>query len=119
MKDYEEFDFQFLRVIGGHYNNGASIGECLSTAKRIKDGDLVSWVKEWHDTAALVESEAVDYLGKGQRVSAREAFLRASMYYRSAEYYGFFSTPDRRMNWSRVDIVFRKLVNYLPLLSKF
>jgi len=71
----------------------------LSTAKRIKDGDLVSWVKEWHDTAALVESEAVDYLGKGQRVSAREAFLRASMYYRSAEYYGFFSTPDRRMNW--------------------
>jgi esterase/lipase len=97
--DDEEFDFQFLRVMGSHYNNGASIGECLSTAKRIKDGDQVSWVKEWHETAALVESEAVDYLNKGQRVSAREAFLRASMYYRSAEYYGFFSTPDRRMNW--------------------
>jgi len=95
----EEFDFQLLRTLGGHYNNGASIGECLSTAKRIKDGDLLSWVREWNKTASLVEAEAEEYLKNGQKISAMEAFLRASNYYRSAEFYGFFSDPSRKENW--------------------
>ena len=113
----EEFDFQFLRVLGGHYNNGAAIGECLSTAKRIKDGDLSSWVQEWQITAALVESEALNYLSKGQNVSAREAFLRASMYYRAAEYYGFFSKPGRRENWIKSRYCLQEAGKLFPTIS--
>ena len=33
------FSFQLLRVIGETYYKGADIGECLSTAYRIKEGD--------------------------------------------------------------------------------
>jgi pimeloyl-ACP methyl ester carboxylesterase len=103
----EEFDFQLIRAMGAHYHGGASIGECLNTASRIKSGNTRSWAEEWAATAALVQSQAEEFLQNGQNVSAREAFLRASMYYRSAEYYGFFSEPDRRENWENSRKCFR------------
>lgn len=41
------FSFQLLRTIGSAYYEGADIGECLSTAYRIKEGDFESWYAEW------------------------------------------------------------------------
>ena len=38
--DDEQFSFQLLRVLGDAVNGAADIGECLSTANRIKEGDL-------------------------------------------------------------------------------
>ncbi|MEN6592637.1 MAG: hypothetical protein ABFC12_05285 [Methanobacterium sp.] len=40
------FDYQLLRAVGLHYQGGSSIGECLATASRIKDGDVTSWVRK-------------------------------------------------------------------------
>ncbi len=34
-----EMDFQLIRQLGSSSYGGASVGECLSTAARIKDGD--------------------------------------------------------------------------------
>lgn len=104
----EGFDFQLMRSIGLHYYGGASIGECLTTAKQIKDGDVVSWVTQWNATARMVEEEADVFMEKDEIISAREAYLRASMYYRSAEYYGFFSEPSRRENWEKSKECFQK-----------
>lgn len=104
----EGFDFQLMRSIGLHYYGGASIGECLTTAKRIKDGDVVGWVTEWNATAKMVEEEAEVFMEKDEKISARGAYLRASMYYRSAEYYGFFSEPSRRENWEKSKECFQK-----------
>ena len=104
----DDFDFQLMRSMGLHYHGGASIGECLTTAKQINDGDVVSWVNEWNSTAVMVEKEAEVFMGKNEKKSACEAYLRASMYYRAAEYYGFFSEPTRRENWEKSRECFQK-----------
>ncbi|MFL6372794.1 MAG: alpha/beta hydrolase family protein [Nitrososphaera sp.] len=79
------FSSQLLRVIGETYYKGAEIGECLSTAYRIKEGDFESWHQEWHKTAERVNKYADESLASGHKVSAREAYLRACNYYRAAE----------------------------------
>jgi hypothetical protein len=68
------------------YYKGADIGECLSTAYRIKEGDFESWYTEWLKTAKRVHKYADDCLAANHKVSAREAYLRASNYCRAAEF---------------------------------
>lgn len=80
------FSSQLLRTIGATYYKGADIGECLSTAYRIKEGDFESWYTEWLKTAKRVHKYADDSLAANYKVSAREAYLRASNYYRAAEF---------------------------------
>jgi pimeloyl-ACP methyl ester carboxylesterase len=80
------FSLQLLRAIGETYYKGADIGECLSTAYRIKEGDFESWHTEWLKTARRVNRYADECLAAGHIVSAREAYLRASNYYRVAEF---------------------------------
>jgi pimeloyl-ACP methyl ester carboxylesterase len=80
------FSSQLLRTIGATYYKGADIGECLSTAYRIKEGDFESWYTEWLKTAKRVHKYADDCLAANHKVSAREAYLRASNYYRVAEF---------------------------------
>ncbi len=111
----EEFDFQIVRGLGVACRGGATLGECLSTAGRIGDGDILSWVKEWASTAAAVEGQAGNFLKQGARSGARESYLRASMYWRAAEYYAFFSEPSRREHWESSERCFReaaKLTDY-------
>ena len=80
------FSLQLLRVMGETYYKGADIGECLSTAYRIKEGDFGSWHQEWLKTAERVNKYADESLAAGHTVSAREAYLRACNYYRAAEF---------------------------------
>jgi pimeloyl-ACP methyl ester carboxylesterase len=80
------FSLQLLRTIGETYYEGADVGECLSTAYRIKEGDFESWHEEWLKTAKRIHKYAEDSLAAGHKVSARQAYLRASNYYRVAEF---------------------------------
>ncbi|NAL77938.1 alpha/beta hydrolase family protein [Nitrososphaera sp. AFS] len=80
------FSLQLLRTIGETYYKGADVGECLSTAYRIKEGDFESWHEEWLKTAKRIHRFADESLAFGHKVSAREAYLRASNYYRVAEF---------------------------------
>jgi len=86
-----QFSFQALRTIGYSVNGFADIGECLSTCRRIVDGDLESWYREWLSTAESVERKAKNYLEDGFLTSAGECFFRSSGYYRAA---GFFLTTN-------------------------
>jgi hypothetical protein len=69
------FSLQLLRTVGETYYKAADIGECLSTAYRIKEGDFESWHIEWLKTANRVHKYAEDCLAKGHKVSACEAYL--------------------------------------------
>jgi pimeloyl-ACP methyl ester carboxylesterase len=80
------FSSQLLRAIGETYYRGADIGECLSTAYRIKEGDFESWHTEWLRTAKRIHGYANESLAKGHTISARDAYLRASNYYRVSEF---------------------------------
>jgi hypothetical protein len=56
------FSLQLLRTIDKTYYKAADIGECLSTAYRIKEGDFESWLIEWLKTAKRVHKYAEDCL---------------------------------------------------------
>jgi pimeloyl-ACP methyl ester carboxylesterase len=82
--DDPTFSLQLLRAISETYYKGADIGECLSTAYRIKESNFESWYNEWFKTAKRVHNYAQKCLNNRHNVSAREAFLRSSNYYRVA-----------------------------------
>lgn len=81
------FSFQCLRTMGYSSTGGADIGECLNTASRIKEKDRESWYKEWLKTSRQLEATANKFLEKRHKPSAKEAYFRASNYYRTAEFF--------------------------------
>jgi pimeloyl-ACP methyl ester carboxylesterase len=85
--DDESFSFEALRAAGYATYGGAELGEVLVTCRRIPEGDEEAWSAQWAATAARVERIGRDALAGGHRVSAREALLRASNYYRTADFY--------------------------------
>ncbi|MFD4832126.1 alpha/beta hydrolase family protein [Streptomyces uncialis] len=95
------FEFEFLRTIGHARYGGADIGECLATAGRIIDGDFVSWYDEWNRTADRVREQADLSLSSGHTVSGRDALMRASNYYRSADFFLHGDRSDPRITRAR------------------
>jgi alpha-beta hydrolase superfamily lysophospholipase len=95
--DDPQFSFQMLRIIGSASVGGAEVGECLSTAYRIAEGDFESWYREWLSTAQRVNEIADGCLAAGHEVSAREAYFRACNYYRAAEFYLHGDPEDPRI----------------------
>jgi len=109
--------FQFLRTLGHTYNRSADVGECLETAARITPGDGASWHREWLATADRVFAVAERSTAAGHGVSAGEAYLRASNYYRTAEFYLPLDPNDSRKLEAarRSRISFHKAIPFLPL----
>ena len=89
----EDFEFMIELALGATYYRGADIGECLSTAARIKDGDAESWFEQWSATADRIAEAARGAEEAGHRVSARDAWLRAATYYDTATFF-LDSTDD-------------------------
>jgi hypothetical protein len=83
----EAFKFETLRAAGFAGDAGADIGEVIVTTAQIPEGDEDAWTAAWRSTAERVAERGEASLEVGDHVSAREAFLRASSYYRSAEFY--------------------------------
>lgn len=94
--DDDEFDGQFLRALDLVVGGGADVGECFVTARRIRPGDLDSWQTEWFALAERIHAIAEDCERSGHLVSAREAYLRASTYYRQSGLFGFRPPMDAR-----------------------
>ncbi|WP_255171087.1 alpha/beta hydrolase family protein [Natrononativus amylolyticus] len=105
----EEFEGQFERTLGKVYYGCAEVGECFATADRIEEGEYDSWYDEWFATAEAVENVARTARDGGHTVSAREAFLRAAEYYRSAYYFRRhdLDDPDLLAAWRRQRACFR------------
>ncbi len=92
-----QFDFQILRLLGSAASGDAEVGEVLSTANRIREGDFESWTAEWLKTAQRVKEIAETSQEGDHMVSAREAYFRASNYYRAAEFYLHGDPSDPRI----------------------
>ena len=82
-----QFWYETLRSMSHIAYGGADFGEVVSTGERITEGDYDSWYTEWAATADRVSAEAEKALAAGHEISARDGFLRASNYYRSAEFF--------------------------------
>ncbi|MEU3572823.1 alpha/beta hydrolase [Kitasatospora sp. NPDC036755] len=83
----ESFSFEALRAAGFANYGGADVGEVVAVARNIGEGDEEAWLREWKAAAERAHGIGGRALAAGHRVSAREALLRASNYYRTAEFY--------------------------------
>lgn len=92
-----QYEFELLRVMGQTPYGAAEIGECLATARRVVEGDDDSWYREWSATAEWVLARGEDALAGGHRISARDAFLRAANYFRTAEFFLHGDPGDPRI----------------------
>jgi pimeloyl-ACP methyl ester carboxylesterase len=123
-EDDESFSFETLRAVGYTVYGGADIGEVMATAARIALGDWESWHQEWKALADRIAGIADECAANGHTVSASSAYLRASNYYRTSEFYlrddpandprvaatsvraieTFRAAPEIQTNWTHVDI---------------
>jgi len=92
-----QYSFQMLRAIAATASGGADVGECLATAYKIKEGDDEGWLAAWSEIAQLREKTGDEFLAKGRKISARQEYLRASNYYRSAEFFLHKEPSDPRI----------------------
>ena len=107
-----EMDFQLIRQLGSSSYGGASVGECLSTAARIEDGDPSSWVNEFTKLAEHQENDALKRAASGHFISARDQFLKACNSYRAAEYYTYAYEPKHRELGMKSRDCFREAMKY-------
>jgi hypothetical protein len=90
----DEFNYQLIRALGVADYGGSTVGECLAVVSEIADGSPHSWALAFERLAQRVEGRGRACLEAGRPVSGRDHLLRASTYYRTAEYYADGS-PER------------------------
>lgn len=91
-----EYDAQFLRALD-YAPLGAQIGEAWVIAGEIRTPDAESWYHAWSSYADRLYDIATKSHAAGRQVSARNTFLRASNYYRSAYIFMFALPVDPRV----------------------
>jgi hypothetical protein len=96
-QDDPEFWFEIERLFGAIEYGGAAFGEVMAIANKIKCGDYDSWYDAHSAFADRLAAEAADQLRKGRKVSARDSYLRASNYYRSADFFLHAHPDDPRV----------------------
>jgi pimeloyl-ACP methyl ester carboxylesterase len=85
------------RALAHAIYGGADFGECTTTAGQVAMGDANSWYHEWNETADRVYKIGETSEAKGHKVSAREAYLRASNYYRTSYPFLYGAPVDPRL----------------------
>lgn len=84
-------------LLDGVWHRMGNIGEILDTAKRIRHTSELSWYREWFKTAERVRKIGDNSLAKGHKISAGEAYLRASSYYLASEVFLHTNPDDPRI----------------------
>ena len=106
--DNHEADWMLQRTLAYMNVQAAEIGEVRTIAQHIDGRDADSWPDAWSDMAAIVEAHGEKALADDDRVSARQALLRASNYFRAAEYGCVPSHPRFHELWERSVAAFHK-----------
>ncbi len=82
-----ELDFQLLRVLGVAASGGSSIGETMYVVNAISEQNPSDWVAGFKEMGRRTDALGDAAANRNHPVTARDAYFRASTYYRSAEYY--------------------------------
>jgi pimeloyl-ACP methyl ester carboxylesterase len=101
----QSYHFETLRNAGYIASNCADLSEILETVKLIIEGDAQSWYSSWEATADRVLALAErthDPLSKGG------AYMRASTYQRTAEFFLPSDDPKRPGSFEKTGICFFK-----------
>jgi dienelactone hydrolase len=88
------WSFQLIRLVEQACAGGSDFTEVHTVARDLPVGDVEAWHDGFRGLADELEREAGDAARGGHRVSARDAFFRASNYHRAAAF--FLSPTDER-----------------------
>jgi hypothetical protein len=91
------YERQATATLGYAFYGGSEPGEVLATVRKIREGDAESWHREWNTTADRLFELAEKSVAAGHRVSAREAYLRACIYYHASFVFLFGTPVDQRL----------------------
>jgi hypothetical protein len=94
--DDAEFWYETQRSFDQIAYGGGDFGEVLVISEQITEGDYGSWYDAYLAAADRIAAEADDALRAGHRVGARDGLLRASSYYRSADFFLQGHPPTNR-----------------------
>lgn len=83
----ETFSYEALRAAGYCNYGGGDLSEIFNICSRIRDGDEQAWMQEWRAAADRAEDNACTSASKGNKQSSFTGYLRASNYYRTAEFF--------------------------------
>lgn len=84
--EYPWLSYQFRRVLGYAQLGGAAVSECMQVAARVTPADPDSWHEQWMRVADRNCDRARQAERTSDFLTARGAWLRASSYYRAAEF---------------------------------
>jgi len=88
---FEDFAVRALSL------DGCPLGEVSATVSQIEEGDREGWYEQWTATADRIAALGDESASADHAVSARDAYLRASSYYRTA-YLPLYGSPiDARL----------------------
>lgn len=102
--DNADAEFQFLRVVGLANAGGAALGECITIVRELGAPTAAIkpsldsyfenyvamarlWTPAWARLGARVEAWAGQAAAQAADLSTRDAYLRATTYYRAAEFF--------------------------------
>lgn len=99
----EGFEFLTLIALGAAPYRLSEVGEVLATVGEVTDGDMQSWFDAWMAVGERVEKVAAAAEKAGREQTARDAYLRASMYMGTAFFnvLGTSSAKDKVKVWRR------------------
>src|ERR671916_798851 len=83
---FEDFAVRALSL------DGCPLGEVSTTISQIEESDRDGWYEQWAATAVRITALGDESASAGHTVSARDAYLRASSYYRTA-YLPLYGSP--------------------------
>jgi pimeloyl-ACP methyl ester carboxylesterase len=89
------FNFELTRILGSTSAGGCDAGEFLTAVGKIKKNDAESWYRAWKEQGERAERIGDEAAKAGFKVLARNAYLRASNYFRTTPY--MFSNDDERV----------------------
>jgi hypothetical protein len=76
-----DYDFEIRVALGAAAEGAADAGEVLAATAGISKNDHAAWFAAWNDLATRTLAIADGSGGQGHRVSAAQAYLRASAYF--------------------------------------
>lgn len=88
----EVMDDQIKHQLSMMFFGMSDLGECLEVARQIRVDDEESWVAAWSERAHALQQRAEAAEKRGRNVTAGDAYLRASTYWRASLMH--FSHPE-------------------------
>ncbi len=93
------FVFQSLWRFGLIASGGADLGELLTITGQVEDFDQESWYRSWNSMALKVRGTADEFVAAGHDIAAKQAYFRATNYFRAASIYLYDKDPRGLIAW--------------------